>query len=78
MVKVRDIGENERPPECADWVLIEQTPSGRFMANGSASGKMDATFFRPPSFDTVDAAIAASRAWAEANDVPVIYVRDIT
>ena len=77
MVEVRDIGKNEQPPEGADWVLIEQTPSGGFMANGSASGKMDATFFRPPHFDTVDAAIAAARSWADANDVPVIYVRGI-
>ena len=76
MVQVRDIHEHEDPPKDADWVLIERAGS-RFVANGSAAGKRDATVFRPPPFDTVEAAITASRAWAEANDVPIVYVRDI-
>jgi hypothetical protein len=77
MVEVQNIGKGERPPEGADWVLIEKAPSGRFVANGSVAGTGDAVFFRPPPFDTVEAAIAVSRSWAEANDVPTIYVRNI-
>lgn len=76
MVEVRNIRKGEEPPKNADWVLIERA-GARFVANGSAAGKRDVTFFRPPSFDTVEAAIAASCAWAEDNDVSVVYVRDV-
>ena|SRR5690348_13439189 len=76
MVEVRNIQKNEQPPKDTDYVLIEKTPSGRFMANGSAAA--NGLFFKPPPFDTVEAAIAASRSWADANDVPVVYMRDIS
>jgi len=77
MVDVRDITHSEQPPENADCVVIDPTPGGKFVANGSASGKKSATFFKPPAFATLQQAIAASRQWAEENDVPVVYVRGI-
>lgn len=75
MVEVRDLRKDETLPDNGDWVLIEKVGE-RFTANGSVSGKRDATFFTPPAFQTEEAAIAASKAWAEANDVSVVYVRD--
>jgi hypothetical protein len=74
MVEVRDITKNEQPPAGADWVLIERVGE-RYRANGSAGGKSEATFYTPAPFNTLDTAITASSAWAEINDVPVIYVR---
>ncbi len=73
MAEVRDIKAHENPPENTDHVLIEKA-GGRFIANGSVAGKIDATFFAPPP-SIEAAAVAAAKAWAEINDVPVIYVR---
>jgi hypothetical protein len=74
MVEIRDITTDEQPPAGADWVLIERTGE-RYVANGSAAGKREATFYTPAPFDALDTAIKASSTWAEINDVPVIYVR---
>lgn len=74
MVEVRDIQTNETPPENGDWVLIEKVGT-KFVANGSAAGTRDVTFFKPGTFATADDAIAASVAWAVQNEVPVVYVR---
>jgi hypothetical protein len=76
MAEVRDIEKHENPPADTDHVLIEKS-GDRFIANGSAAGKIDVTFFKPPPFDTEEAATRASLDWAEANNVPVVYVRGI-
>lgn len=75
MPDVREIDAHEKPPQDADWVLVERTPSGKFTANGSTGWAKGAAFFRPPNFETQVAAISAALAWADENGVPVVYVR---
>jgi hypothetical protein len=74
MAEVREIEKEDALPE-GDWVLIESRGKWSYVAKGSAAGKNDATFFTPPGFTTLDDAINASLAWAELNEVPVVYVR---
>ncbi len=77
MVEIRDIPNGELPPENIDCVLIEKSGS-KFTAKGSvgAPAPRSATFYTPPAFPTLEAAIEASMAWAEEmNDVPVIYIK---
>jgi nicotinamidase-related amidase len=76
MAEIRYISKGEGPPKDVDCVLIEKA-GNRFVANGSVAGKRDATFFTPPPFPTVEAAVDAAKAWAEAHGVPIVYVRDI-
>jgi hypothetical protein len=73
MVEIRDIPSNELPPEDVDCVLIEKSGS-KFMAKGSIGAPRDPTFYNPPAFPTLEAAIEASMAWATMNDVPFIYI----
>jgi hypothetical protein len=78
MVEVQNIRKDEQPPEAAHWVLIEKTSSGVFTARGSAFASRNAIrFFRQSRYATFTAAVAAASAWAENNEVPVVYVRDI-
>ncbi len=75
MVEIRDIPNGELPPENVDCVLIEKSDS-KFIAKGSvgAPAPRSAIFYNPPAFPTLEAAIKASTAWAETNDVSVIYL----
>lgn len=75
MAEIRDITPDEAPSPDQDHVLIAEGPGGKFVANGSAAGRMDATFWTPAPFDTLEAAIASAQAWASQNDVPHIFVR---
>jgi hypothetical protein len=76
MVDIRNIEKHETPPSGSSHVLIEKV-SGRFRVIGFVAGKKEGTFFVPNLFDDLANAIAASRRWAEDEDVPVIYVKDI-
>jgi hypothetical protein len=76
MVEVRDIGRSDKPPADADCVVIEKA-GGRFVANGFSPQKRSGTFFSPPSFNALDAAISASVDWAAQHGVPVVYVKGI-
>ncbi|CAO4134733.1 hypothetical protein [Methylorubrum extorquens] len=78
MAEIRDIAPDESPSSDQDHVLIVPGAGGKFVANGSASGRMDATFWTPPPFDTLEAAIASAQAWASQNDVPHIFLRQRT
>jgi hypothetical protein len=73
MVEIRDIPNDELPPEDVDCVLIEKSGS-KFIAKGSVGAPNDPTFYNPPAFPTLEAAIEASMAWAAMNDVPSIYI----
>jgi hypothetical protein len=77
MAKVREIPKSERPFESERCIVVEQA-GGRFVANGFSPGKMSGTVWAPPAFDTLTTAIAASVAWADRNDVAVVYVRGVT
>lgn len=76
MVQVRNIAAHETPPSNVDHVFIERT-GNKYTANGSVAHAKSGTFWTPPPFDTVDAAISASVGWAEQNDVTVVYVRAV-
>jgi len=76
MAEIRDIGRSDKPPEDADCVVIEKA-GGRFVVNGFSPQKRSGTFFAPPSFETLDAAIAAAVAWATANNVAIVYVKGL-
>jgi hypothetical protein len=76
MVEVQNISQNEKLPEGEDFVMIEKA-GNMFVVNGSVAGQRAATFFTPPPFETLVAAIGAAQTWAEANNVDVVYVRDI-
>jgi hypothetical protein len=76
MVAVRHIPKSERPFESERCIMVEHA-GGRFVANGFAPGKMSGTVWAPPAFETLDAAVAASVAWATLNDVTNVYVRGI-
>ncbi len=73
MVEIRDIPNDELPPEDVDCVLIEKSGS-KFMAKGSVGAPNDPTFYNPAAFPTLEAAIEASMAWAVMNAVPFIYI----
>ncbi len=77
VAEVREISFKEYPPKGADWLLIERA-GDKFTVNGSATGKREATFFVPRAFDTIDSAISPAKGWAELNDVPVVYIRDLS
>ena len=75
MVEVHDIARYEKPPE-GGRVVIEPA-GGRFVANGVSPAKGSEGYWRPPAFDTLDEAIAASIEWASKNDVFAVYVKRI-
>ena len=77
MIEVRGIEATESPPRGADWVLVEITSAGNFVANGvvAHANARGATFFTPPPFESLEAALRASEAWASENCVTAIYVR---
>lgn len=74
MVEIRGITAVENPSQ--DHVLIVCDPEGKYIANGSVSGHMEATFWAPPPFDNFQVAIAQALAWAKANNVTYVYVRE--
>jgi hypothetical protein len=77
MTETRKIGKGQQPPRDTDQFLIDRVGT-HSVVNGSAiTGSKDAIYFLPPPYGTVEAAISAANAWAEANDVPIIYLRDI-
>lgn len=76
MVEVRDIGGSDKPPADANCVVIEKA-GDRYVANGFSPRKRSGTFFSPPSFKALEAAISASVDWAGQHDVPIVYVKGI-
>jgi hypothetical protein len=74
MAEVIHILPDEKPPEDQDWVLLERTPSGRFVGNGSAAHAPNVTFriFPPEDWDD---AIAEAVAWADRHGIPAVHVR---
>jgi hypothetical protein len=76
MVEIREIPNDELPPEDVDCVLIEKSGS-KFVAKGSVGAPRSPTFYTPPAFPALEAAIEASMSWADLNDVPVIYIKGL-
>ena len=83
MTEVREISKAGARPDDVDHVLIEPTSSGKFTANGSAThpdndsrklADKGATFYSPPAFETLEAAIASAKEWADKHNVPTVYV----
>ena len=58
--------------------MVIERAGDKFIARSSPSGKKSSdAAFRPQPFATLQEATSASRAWAQANDIPVVYLRDI-
>ena len=75
MTEVQEISKDGARPDNVDHVLIELTPSGKFTANGSATLADEAAiFYGPPAFETLEAAIASAKEWADKHNVPTVYV----
>jgi hypothetical protein len=75
MVEVLNLTDGEAEPDGAAWVLIEKK-ADEYIITGRASGRTIDASFAPCGFDTAEAAIKASVAWADLLGIPVIYVRD--
>lgn len=78
MVDVRIIDGQENPPDDADWILVERSPGGEFVASGSI--RMNGVgptvpYFAPHVFLTEHAAISAAVAWAKEHGFSAVYVR---
>jgi hypothetical protein len=74
MVEIRGITAVEDPSH--DHVLIVCDPGGKYIATGSMSGRMEASFWAPAPFNDFQVAIEQALAWAKANNVTYVYVRD--
>jgi hypothetical protein len=75
MVEVREIEKREIPPE--DICIVIEKAGGRFVANGFNPGKRSGSFYAPPAFKTLKAAISASVEWATRNNVPIVYLKGV-
>jgi hypothetical protein len=76
LVEVRNLADGEAAPSGAAWVLIEKVGE-TFAVNGQANGNSIAASFSPRGFDTGEAAIKASVAWADLLGIPLIYVKGL-
>ena len=76
MAQVREMSKDDARPDNEDHVLIEPTPSGKFTANGSATlpAARQMISYCPPAFETLEAAIASAKEWADEHNVPTVYV----
>ena len=74
MVDVQEVSRDGVPVESGEWVQVERGASGRFVVSGSALSDTASVFFNPPSFDSLQQAVAAARTWAFHHDIEVIYV----
>ena len=76
MAKVQEISKDGVRPDNVDHVLIEPTSSGKFTANGSATLTIGVgtISYCPPAFETLEAAIASAKEWADERNVPTVYV----
>lgn len=75
MAEIRRISAKHVLPDDQDWVLIEPIVGGGFVANGSARQGKAVVYYTPATFKSENSAIMYARIWADANGVPVIYVR---
>ena len=78
MVDVRIVDGQENPPDDADWILVERSPGGKFVASGSirTSGVgASVPYFAPHVFLTEHAAISAAVTWATEHGYSAVYVR---
>ena len=50
-----------------------------FLADGSVAyeNPAHAVFFNPPPFENLEAAVNASKEWADSHGIPKIYVREL-
>jgi hypothetical protein len=71
-----DIPRREMPPEAEPCLVIERA-GGQFVVNGYSPSKSFGTFWAPPSFPSLDAAIAASADFAERNVVATVYMKGV-
>jgi hypothetical protein len=68
------IRKGDNPPENENWILLERTPLGKYVGNGSVAHEQSATFYTS-SPEGREAALTRAVAWADDHDIPVVYVR---
>lgn len=77
MAEIEMIDADFSLPPNGSHVEILQMKNGLFRARGLVSGSVPSPTlaFLPAPFETLNEAIASSRAWADVHRVEVVYVR---
>jgi hypothetical protein len=75
VVDVVNLAKGEELPRDQDWELLERTPSGKYVGNGSVAHPKSATFYVAPAEDR-ETAISKAVAWAAKYGLSTVYVRD--
>ncbi len=78
MVDVRIVNGEGSPPDDADWILVERSAGGEFVASGSIRMNgvgASVPYFAPQVFLTEHAALSAAVAWATEHGYSAVYVR---
>jgi hypothetical protein len=72
LVEFRRVDSAHSPPADRDWALIESA-RGVIAAKGELIRSLG--FFGPMLFNDIQDALDAMKAWAEENNVSVVYLR---
>ena len=75
MAEVIYIRKHEDPPAGLDWVLVERTPSGKYVGHGSVAEGQGAKFYTSPAEDR-EAALSRAIVWADSHGIPKVYFRE--
>jgi hypothetical protein len=74
VVELRRLEASSSPPVDRDWALIESA-RGVIAAKGSLVRSLEASF-GPALFEDLEHALDAMKAWAEENNVAVLYLKE--
>jgi hypothetical protein len=75
MAEIIYIREHEDPPAGLDWVLVERTPSGKYVGHGSVAQGQSPKYYTSPAEDR-EAALSRAIAWADSHSIPKVYFRE--
>jgi hypothetical protein len=74
VVELRRLQVSSLPPADRDWALIESA-RGVIAAKGSLAHSVDSSF-GPTLFENLEDALDVMKAWAEKNNVAVVYLKE--
>ena len=74
MAEVIYIREREDPPAGLNWVLVERTPSRKYVGHGSVAQGEGSRFYTSPAEDR-EAALSRAIAWADSHGIPAVHFR---
>jgi hypothetical protein len=75
MAEVVHLASGENPPETEKWVMVVREEATRAPGVNITLHSDGATFGLSPDERDTDAAVAQAREWADAHDIPKVYVR---